>query len=119
MYFQRLEHVRPADWQIGAWIQQELMPRMSVEVGYFRRWLTNFTTTDDESLIASDFDSFSFTAPASIHASLAEGAMSSTGCTERDVGRLCQSAQQQHHVDEQLRRPVEIYNGVLINFSAR
>ena len=48
--------VRPADWQIGASIQQELMPRMSVEVGYFRRWLTNFTTTDNESLTAVDFD---------------------------------------------------------------
>src|SRR5688500_8522619 len=40
-------HVRPGDWQIGTSIQQQIMPRMSVEVGYFRRWLTHFTTTDN------------------------------------------------------------------------
>ena len=31
--------VRPSDWQIGASVQQQLLPRVSVEVGYFRRWL--------------------------------------------------------------------------------
>ena len=28
-------------------VQQELMPRVSVEFGYQRRWLTNFTATDN------------------------------------------------------------------------
>ena len=36
---------------------------MSVEVGYFRRWLTNFTTTDNEALTSADFTEFAFTAP--------------------------------------------------------
>ena len=31
--------VRPADWEFGVSIQQEVLPRVSVEVGYFRRWL--------------------------------------------------------------------------------
>ena len=35
--------VRPADWEFGASIQQEVLPRVSVELGYFRRWLQNFT----------------------------------------------------------------------------
>ena len=39
--------VRPADWQIGVTVQQEILPRMSMEVGYSRRWLQNFTVTDN------------------------------------------------------------------------
>ena len=30
--------VRPSDWNLGASVQHELLPRMSVEVGYFWRW---------------------------------------------------------------------------------
>jgi len=36
---------------------------MSVEVGYFRRWLQHFTVTDNVNVNASDFSSFSITAP--------------------------------------------------------
>ena len=39
--------VRPADWQIGVTVQHEVLPRVSVEVGYSRRWLQNFTVTDN------------------------------------------------------------------------
>ena len=39
--------VRPSDWQIGVSIQQELLPRVSVEVGYYRRWLTHFSGAND------------------------------------------------------------------------
>src|SRR5262249_18403329 len=38
---------RSADWQIGTSIQHEIVPRVSVEVGYFRRWLQNFLVTDN------------------------------------------------------------------------
>ena len=55
--------IRPNDWQIGASVQQQLMPRVSVEVGYFRRWLGNFTATDNTSLSAADFTAFALTAP--------------------------------------------------------
>ena len=55
---------RSADWQIGASIQQEVLPRVSVEVGYYRRWLLNFLATDNRSVAPSDFGSFSITAPA-------------------------------------------------------
>jgi hypothetical protein len=55
--------VRPSDWQIGVTLQQEILPRVSVEVGYTRRWLQNFTVTDNRAVSASDFDTFSITAP--------------------------------------------------------
>jgi hypothetical protein len=54
---------RPSDWQITATVQQEILPRMSVEVGYTRRWLQNFTVTDNLAVTPSDFTQFSVTAP--------------------------------------------------------
>jgi hypothetical protein len=55
--------VRPGDWQIGVSVQQKVLTGVSVEVGYFRRWLQNFTVTDNRAVVASDFDPFSVTAP--------------------------------------------------------
>jgi hypothetical protein len=55
--------VRPSDWQIGVTLQQEILPRVGIEVGYLRRWLQNFTVTDNRAVAPSDFDEFSITAP--------------------------------------------------------
>src|SRR5204862_23556 len=55
--------VRPGDWQYGVSVQQEVLPRVSIEVGYNRRWLTDFTLTDNRAQLATDFGQFSVTAP--------------------------------------------------------
>jgi hypothetical protein len=44
-------------------VQQEILPRVALDVGYFRRWYGNFTTTDNRNQAANEFDSFSVTAP--------------------------------------------------------
>ena len=36
--------VRPSDWGLGVSVQQQIFPRASVEVGYYRRSFTQFTT---------------------------------------------------------------------------
>ena len=56
--------VRPSDWGFGASIQQQLLPRVSVEAGYFRRWFHGFTVTDNLAVNASNYAPFSVTAPA-------------------------------------------------------
>jgi hypothetical protein len=56
--------IRPTDWQLGVSVQHEVLPRVSVEIGYFRRWMNNFTVTDNRAVGASDFTAFSVTAPA-------------------------------------------------------
>ena len=43
---------RPSDWQIGATIQHEILPRVSLEASYLRRWLQNFTVTDNRARLA-------------------------------------------------------------------
>jgi len=55
--------VRPSDWAFGVSVQQEVAPRVSVEVGYVRRWFQGFIATDNLAVSASDFGQFSVTAP--------------------------------------------------------
>ena len=55
--------MRPSDWQFGASIQREVVSRVSVEVGYNRRWFQNFTVTDNMAVAPSDIDSFTIVAP--------------------------------------------------------
>jgi len=61
---------RPFDWQFGVAVQQELLPRLSVDVAFNRRWWSNFYVTDNQALGPSDFDQFTMTAPASAGAAL-------------------------------------------------
>ncbi|MEO8257755.1 MAG: carboxypeptidase-like regulatory domain-containing protein [Acidobacteriota bacterium] len=56
--------VRPSDWNIGLSVQHEILPRVSVEAGYFRRWFRGFLVTDNLAVGPDDFGSFSVTAPA-------------------------------------------------------
>jgi len=55
--------VRPADWNVGVSLQHEVLPRVSVEVGYQRRWLNNFVVTDNLAQTSADFGKFSVVAP--------------------------------------------------------
>jgi len=55
--------VRPGDWQWGASVQHEVLPRVAVEFGYMRRWLVNFTTTDNLSRAPEDHTQFGVTIP--------------------------------------------------------
>jgi hypothetical protein len=55
--------VRPYDWQFGASVQHELLPRLSIEAGYNRRWWGNFFVTDNVLTTAADYDTYSIAIP--------------------------------------------------------
>jgi hypothetical protein len=55
--------VRPYNWEFSAGVQQEVAPRVSVSMGYFRRINGNFWVTDNEALAASDFTQYAVTVP--------------------------------------------------------
>ncbi len=54
---------RNYNWEFSAGVQQEIVPRVSAEVSYFRRWFGNFYATDNTLTAPSDFSQFSVTAP--------------------------------------------------------
>ncbi len=55
--------VRQSDWQWGLTLQQELLPRVSAEVAYNRRWFYGNKITDNRLRGPEDYESFTITAP--------------------------------------------------------
>ncbi len=55
--------VRPSDWQIGVSVQHELIPRVSIDAGYNRRWFQNFFVDDNQLVGPSDYTAWTYTAP--------------------------------------------------------
>jgi hypothetical protein len=55
--------VRPVDWQWGINLAQELAPRISLEVGYNRRWWGNFIVTDNTLIGPADYQKWTILAP--------------------------------------------------------
>jgi hypothetical protein len=63
--------VRPGNWQFGVSVQRQVLARMSVEVGYNRRWFdqfsatsTAFSVTDNRAVTPADYSPFSVPVPA-------------------------------------------------------
>ena len=55
--------VRASDWSLGVSVQQQILPRMSIEVAYHRRWFNGFTLNDNLLTKSSDYTAYSITAP--------------------------------------------------------
>jgi hypothetical protein len=55
--------VRRYDWQWGIDVQQQLVPRVSLDVSYNRRWFGNFTVTDDQARGPVDYEKWTIAAP--------------------------------------------------------
>jgi hypothetical protein len=109
--------VRSNDWQIGASIQQQVLPRVSVEVGYFRRWLNNFTVTDNLAVGRDDFTAYSITAPADPRLPNGGGYVVDGlyNVVQSKFGQTSNNITDAKNFGEQYQR----YNGMLINVSAR
>jgi hypothetical protein len=54
---------RAYNWQFSAGVQHEILPRVSVDVSYWRTTFGNFAVTDNRAISPADFDEFSITAP--------------------------------------------------------
>jgi len=108
--------IRPYDWNLGVQVQQELLPRVSVNVGYFRRWFGNFLATDNLATQASDYNAYSIVVPndprlpsaGSTLTGLYDVTPALSGITNNYVRLADNFGDQTNH-----------WNGVEVNFTAR
>ena len=54
---------RTYNWEMGVSVQQELLPRVGLTVGYFRRWFGNFYTANNPNTATADYTPFSVPIP--------------------------------------------------------
>jgi len=55
--------VRPSDWSVNVSVQQQILPKASVEVAYSRRSFRGFTVNDNTLAGPADYSVYSITAP--------------------------------------------------------
>jgi Carboxypeptidase regulatory-like domain len=55
--------LRNYNWEFSTGVQHEVLPRVSVDIGYFRRWFGNFQVVDNLAVMPADFQEFSIVAP--------------------------------------------------------
>jgi hypothetical protein len=56
-------NTRPDNWGLVVGVQQEIMPRVSIDVGYFRNWWDKWYVVDNRATSVSDYTPFSIVAP--------------------------------------------------------
>ena len=110
--------VRSNDWQIGASVQQQVLPRVSIEVGYFRRWLNNFTVTDNLALGAADFTEYSITAPSDPRLP-GGGGYTVDGLFNVTQAGFTRPASNSITLADDIGEQYQRYNGILLNVNAR
>jgi hypothetical protein len=108
---------RPYNWGMGITIQQEVAPRVSVNVGYFRNWWGNWYVVDNRSTATADYTPFSITAPNDPR--LPNGGGYTVGglynLVSTKVGQVDELAQRSSNFAEQ----TENWHGVDVNVVAR
>ena len=109
--------VRSNDWQIGVSVQQQVLPRVSIEVGYFRRWLNNFTITDNLAVGANDFTQYSITAPS--YPDLPDGGGYTVNGLYNVVPEKFGLTSNNITLADDIGDQYQTYNGMLFNVSAR
>jgi hypothetical protein len=106
---------RMTNWEFAGQIQHELIPRMSINVGYFRRWYDNLRVTDNLSVTPADYSPYSVTAP--LDSRLPDGGgYKVTGLY--DINRLV-SQNNVISLASKFGTATEIFNGVDFTVNAR
>ena len=109
---------RSYNWEFSAGVQHEILPRVAVDVAYFRRWYGNFTVTDDQTVSAADFSPFSIVAP--VDPRLPNGGgQTISGLLDLSPNKFGQPAQNFVTLSDTYGKQTERWNGMDVGVSAR
>jgi len=108
---------RPYNWGLGVQLQQEVLPRVSVNVGYFRNWWGNWYVVDNRATTVGDYTPYSILAPGDPRLPNGGGYTVSGlyDLVPTKVGQKDELAQSSSNIGSQ----VENWQGVDVNVSAR
>jgi hypothetical protein len=109
---------RPYQWEFSAAIDHELVPRVAASFGFFRRSYGNFTVVDNLALAASDFSTFSVTAPSD--ARLPDGGgYAISGFRDRNPDTLTRPADNYVRLASEYGDQKQVWSGVDLSVNAR
>jgi len=108
---------RPYNWGLGITVQQEVMPRVSVNVGYFRNWWGNWYVVDNRATAPSDYTPFSITAP--LDPRLPNGGGYTVGGLYNLVGTKVGQVDELAQASSNFAEQEENWQGVDVNVVAR
>jgi hypothetical protein len=109
---------RTYNWEFSAGVQHEVMPRVSVDVGYFRRIWGNFRVTDNLALSPADFTEYSVTAPRDARLP-GGGGYTLTGVYDVRPEAFTRPAQNLNTLSDKYGKQIEHWNGFDIVLNAR
>jgi hypothetical protein len=106
---------RISNWEIAAQVQHEIYPRVSVNLGYFRRWYDNLRVTDNLSITPADYSQYCVTAPSD---SRLPGGGGYQVCGLYDANRLV-SQNNVISLASKFGTATEVFNGIDLTVNAR
>jgi hypothetical protein len=107
---------RPSNWEFSVGVQRELIPRVSLDVGYFRRVWKNFEVVDNLLVTPEDFTQFSLTVPTD--ARLSTSGQTLTGLYNVVPTKFGQ-VQNLHALSDDYGKQIDHWNGFDISVNAR
>jgi hypothetical protein len=110
---------RRNNWEFSTSVTQELMPRVSLDVAYFRRAQGNFTATDNRDIGPADYDQYCVTAP--VDARLPNSGQKICGLYDLNPSRFGPQFAGDLHVTfaDAFGKRIQVFNGVDVVVNAR
>lgn len=108
---------RPFQWEFSTSVQHQIVPRMSVDVGYFRRWYGNFGVTDNLTLSPSDFGTFGIAIPSDPR--LPDGGSSVSGFRDVNPDKAALPPNNYFTLARNYGKQIDHWNGVDLTLNAR